>query len=149
MTRINLIDPAQLCDKHLMAEYRELIRIPNGVLSGTLKAAYPDAPKEYKLGAGHIKFFVDKLVWLAGRQVRLHNELLFRGFKVEWMLWGKIAETEAYQQSFRNWYTPTQTEIQLNIDRIIERMPAKPRWTNRDVPAYWNDYLHERQLLGN
>ena len=31
MTRINLIPPKELCDQHLLAEFRELTRIPNAV----------------------------------------------------------------------------------------------------------------------
>ncbi|HGJ5874346.1 MAG TPA: pyrimidine dimer DNA glycosylase/endonuclease V [Arsenophonus apicola] len=29
MTRINVIPPNELCDQHLLAEHRELTRIPN------------------------------------------------------------------------------------------------------------------------
>lgn len=29
MTRINLVPPEELCDQHLLAEHRELTRIPN------------------------------------------------------------------------------------------------------------------------
>lgn len=34
MTRINLIPPEELCDQHLLAEHRELTRIPNAVARG-------------------------------------------------------------------------------------------------------------------
>ena len=34
MTRINLVPPAELCDQHLLAEHRELTRIPNAVARG-------------------------------------------------------------------------------------------------------------------
>jgi len=34
MTRINLVPPEELCDQHLLAELRELPRIPNAVLKG-------------------------------------------------------------------------------------------------------------------
>lgn len=146
MTRINLIDHAQLCDKHLMAEYRELIRIPNGVISGKLKSSYPDAPKHYVLGAGHIKFFVNKLQWLFYRHQKLHDELEFRGFNVTYMVWiDRILFTPEYEASIRykldhGDYVPTPAEIQLNISRLIERMPANPRWTNRDIPDYWRNH---------
>lgn len=59
MTRINLVHPSRLCDQHLLAELRELPRIPNGVLSGRLKRHYDDAPEHYVLGYGHVKFFVN------------------------------------------------------------------------------------------
>ena len=34
MTRINLVPPEELCDQHLLAEHRELTRIPNAVAKG-------------------------------------------------------------------------------------------------------------------
>jgi len=34
MTRINLVPPQELCDQHLLAEHRELTRIPNAVARG-------------------------------------------------------------------------------------------------------------------
>lgn len=37
MTRINVVPPSELCDQHLLAEFRELTRIPNGVLYGKFK----------------------------------------------------------------------------------------------------------------
>lgn len=39
MTRINLIAPAELCDQHLLAEHRELTRIPNAVAKGNLASS--------------------------------------------------------------------------------------------------------------
>lgn len=139
MTRINLIDPSLLCDKHLMAEYRELIRIPNGVISGRLKPQYPDAPKEYTLGAGHIKFFVDKLPWLFARHLKLYEELVYhRYFDITWMEWEDIIPSEHYHCN--STWEPTQTEISINLSRIIDRMPANPKWTNRPTPDYWKGY---------
>lgn len=55
MTRINCVPVEELTDKHLLAEYRELPRIFN------LARAVEDAPTEYVLGTGHMKFFYDKL----------------------------------------------------------------------------------------
>ena len=54
MTRINLVPPAELCDQHLLAEHRELTRIPNAVAKG--KYHLKGQPTEYKLGEGHVRF---------------------------------------------------------------------------------------------
>lgn len=119
-----------------MAEYRELIRIPNGVISGRLKSSYPDAPKEYTLGAGHIKFFVDKLPWLFQRHITLHDELFdVRGFNIEWMCWQTIIKDDKYH--YNSSWKPTPAEISLNLSRIIDHMPANPKWTNRPTPDYY------------
>ena len=47
MTRINLVSPAELCDQHLLAEHRELTRIPNAVAKG--KFSLKGQPDDYKL----------------------------------------------------------------------------------------------------
>ncbi len=59
MTRINLVPPEELCDQHLLAEHRELTRIPNAVAKG--KYHLKGQPAEYKLGEGHVRFFFNKL----------------------------------------------------------------------------------------
>ena len=76
MTRINLIPPSELCDKHLIAEMHELPRVFR------LARPCPDAPKQYTLGKGHVKFFYDKIAFLHGRFIALVDEMLNRGFKV-------------------------------------------------------------------
>ena len=60
MTRINIIDPAELTDQHLIAEYREITMVP-GSLNRTLnsKIGYKESkvPKRYTLNGGHVYFF--------------------------------------------------------------------------------------------
>ena len=54
MTRINCgIPPAELTNKHLIAEHREIKRIPNCVIKG--KYSLTGQPDSFKLGAGHVK----------------------------------------------------------------------------------------------
>ena len=82
MTRINLgIPPAQLTNKHLIAEHRELKRIPNAVAKG--KCNLKNIPSQFTLGKGHVSFFYDKLGYLKDRYVDLYNECLVRGFNVQ------------------------------------------------------------------
>ena len=73
MTRINCVPPSELTNKHLVAEYRELPRI------FALARHCNDAPKEYCLGTGHMKFFYDKLWYLVKRQYAIVLEMLGRG----------------------------------------------------------------------
>ena len=70
MTRINLVPPAELCDQHLLAEHRELTRIPNAVAKG--KFSLKGQPEDYKLGEGHVRFFFNKLAFLKQRYDLLH-----------------------------------------------------------------------------
>ena len=83
MTRINLVPPAELCDQHLLAEHRELTRIPNAVAKG--KYHLKGQPAEYKLGEGHVRFFFNKLTFLKKRYDALHAECKARGFNVQYI----------------------------------------------------------------
>lgn len=125
MTRINVVPPQELCDQHLLAEHRELTRIPNRVLSG--KFSLEGQPSEYVLGKGHVKFFYDKVNYLWKRYMLLHNECWKRGFKPS-LKWPKTANDlpNCYWQD----YTPTPEALELNRQRITERMPAKPRFSS-------------------
>lgn len=81
MTRINAgIPVTDLVDAHLLAEHREIKRIPNAIKTG--KPKLKDIPNEFKLGTGHVKFFYNKLKFLHKRYVSLYNECINRGFNV-------------------------------------------------------------------
>jgi len=81
MTRINaFVPPENLCDQMLIAEHREIKRIPNTIRSG--KAILKTIPAQFKLGTGHVKFFYDKLGYLRNRYALLLLECRRRGFNV-------------------------------------------------------------------
>ena len=92
MTRINLVPPAELCDQHLLAEHRELTRIPNAVAKG--KFHLKGQPTEYKLGEGHVRFFFNKMAFLKKRYDLLHAECKARGFNVQY-IWNENLPQEA------------------------------------------------------
>lgn len=84
MTRINAnIKPAHLIDQHLIAEYREIVRIPNYVHKNTDKAreALNRAPDAFKLNSGHVLFFYDKNNFLHKRFLNLKIEMSRRNIE--------------------------------------------------------------------
>lgn len=82
MTRINVGYPVKkLNTKMLLAEHREIKRIPNIVKSG--RANLNNIPEKFTLGKGHVSFFYNKLGWLIERYSEVHNECLRRGFNVK------------------------------------------------------------------
>lgn len=127
MTRINIVPVEELCDQHLLAEHRELVRIPNCLVSGKLKFEYMDRPEDYCLGEGHVKFFTNKLRYLFNRYQQLNDECIKRGFNVTYM-WPQHFFNKT---TLRYWddYRPTKWALRLNRDRIAERMPARARHT--------------------
>lgn len=125
MTRINLIPPEELCDQHLLAEHRELTRIPNAVARGKFSLEWQ--PADYKLGAGHVKFFFDKLMFLKRRYEALHRECLRRGFRVN-NIW---PQTLPDSPDLWKDYIPTNSALAENRERIRIRMPKVPRFTQK------------------
>ncbi|WP_443089508.1 pyrimidine dimer DNA glycosylase/endonuclease V [Xenorhabdus sp. Sc-CR9] len=81
MTRINVIPPNELCDQHLLAEHRELTRIPNDIIKRNGKVTLTTL-EAYTLGNGHVIFFRDKLLFLKKRYEVIYQECLNRGFSV-------------------------------------------------------------------
>lgn len=81
MTRINAgISPVELPSRLLLAEIREIKRIPNLINKG--KYNLNDIPDKFTLGTGHVKFFYNKGFYLYRRYLSLRNEALRRGFNV-------------------------------------------------------------------
>lgn len=125
MTRINVVPVEELCDQHLLAEWRELPRM-NGFADKCVDASIPG---EYVLGAGHMKFFLDKAQFLERRHMELTAELERRGFNLN--IKTKFVMTSKHGSAD---YSPTPEALSINRARIQERMPANARWpTNKRI----------------
>ena len=120
MTRINVgIPPAELINQHLLAEHREIKRIPNCIAKG--KYNMEGIPDKFKLGTGHVKFFYNKLLYLKKRYISLYNECVKRGFNVQ----NYISAWDNVPQKLMNDY-----KVRANDCRII-RQRINDRKTNR------------------
>jgi len=117
MTRINIgVPPRELTNKHLIAEHREIKRIPNVVSKGkyNLKGVSP----HFTLGKGHVSFFYDKLGYLKERYVSLYNECINRGFNVQ----NYEASWDGVPQELMNSYVPTERDVLIVTERIADRL---------------------------
>jgi len=125
MTRINLVEPHQLTDKHLMAEYHELPRIFTAVSKLEAKFKTPAdvvIPDHYVLATGHMKFFYNKISWLIDRYSNLFQELTARGFKLDRDLYSRIYDSALdIAPQWRNSYKPRPEDIYLNMVRLCKR----------------------------
>ena len=87
MTRVNVgIRAYELTDQHLMAEYREILRIPKMAIAWVKKnsiAKVCSLPNSFSLGTGHVKFFYNKLAYIDSRFEELYSELKKREYKVQ------------------------------------------------------------------
>tara|TARA_Y100000389_G_scaffold169242_1_gene175361 strand:- start:105 stop:482 length:378 start_codon:yes stop_codon:yes gene_type:complete len=116
MTRINVgIPPADLVNQHLIAEHREIKRIPNCIAKG--KYNMEGIPDKFKLGTGHVKFFYNKLLYLKNRYISLYNECIKRGFNVQ----NYIAAWDNVPQKLMNDYKVEDNDIIIIKQRIDER----------------------------
>ena len=124
MTRINVgIPPADLVNQHLIAEHREIKRIPNCIAKG--KYNMEGIPDKFKLGTGHVKFFYNKLLYLKNRYISLYNECIKRGFNVQ----NYISAWDNVPQELMNDYAVEANDIKIIKQRIDERKPKKQNKT--------------------
>lgn len=123
MTRINAgIPAAMLTGKHLLAEHREIKRIPNEVRKAIteekLNQALQGVPSEFRLGSGHVKFFRNKLGYLLRRYKQIHTEAKERGFCVQ----DYSGAWDSLPAELMQDYQPTPKAIAEVMARIDERI---------------------------
>lgn len=129
MTRINTIDPFDLLDQHLFAEWRELPRIFALARYWSDSGERSKIPDSYRLGTGHVRFFYDKLQWLAFRHAILTSELLARGYNLgngyielgEYIGWMKAE----YPQLWNGW-EPNAEAHRINLERLQDKLDMRP-----------------------
>jgi deoxyribonuclease (pyrimidine dimer) len=118
MTRINVgIPPTELVNQHLIAEHREIKRIPNCIAKG--KYNMQGIPDKFKLGTGHVKFFYNKLLYLKNRYISLYEECIKRGFNVQ----NYISAWDNVPEELMNDYKVEDNDIKIIKQRIDERRP--------------------------
>jgi len=125
MTRINLVQPKELSTKHLVAEYREITRLPKNLRIALNRKSKPfsftEIPQSYTLGKGHVKFFFDKMLFLKNRFESLVDEMLQRGYNPTY----RDSTIFDCDSEYMNDYTPTQEALEINRSRINERLRGR------------------------
>tara|TARA_B100000131_G_scaffold149962_1_gene145498 strand:- start:25 stop:429 length:405 start_codon:yes stop_codon:yes gene_type:complete len=129
MTRINLVEPSELTDQHLIAEYREIFMV-GGSLKRTLvsKAGYQESkvPKRYTLNTGHVYFFYNKGRYLHKRYTELIIEMKKRGFEPDS---SRTFPTKVFKDNglYNDWM-PNIEDYKIIRQRIAEKIAMKPNW---------------------
>lgn len=117
MTRINTgFDPKKLTRQHLIAEHREIKRIPNMVASG--KANLDNIPDTFRLGDGHVKFFYNKLGYLLKRYKLLYQECVSRGYNVQ----NYESAWDNVPADLMGDYCPNEYDKNLIVERIKSKL---------------------------
>lgn len=127
MTRINCaIKPSELSTKHLIAELREIKRIPNHIFTNKDKLNLKGIPDRFTLGTGHVKFFYKKLGYLYERYKLLYYEAKnIRKFNVT-----------DYSESFINAISARPDLNNDYVERIEDRIILLERLKERDYDFY-------------
>lgn len=122
MTRINVIPVQELTVKHLVSEYKEIMRLPGNLqtsLNRKSKAfSIKEIPSQYTLGTGHIKYFFNKFTFLKKRFELLVGEMKRRGYKPNFTDSSIFNVDEKWMGD----YTPTDEAIRINRERISIRL---------------------------
>ena len=124
--RVNLIPTYELTDQHLVAEYCEQFMLV-GMLQKTLNSKQgfvpSRVPKEFTLNKGHAYFFFNKGRFIYQRFEKLKWEMKARKISVNrhFPLW-------AWPDKLFNDWTPSERDISISRQRIIERIAKKPEW---------------------
>ena len=127
MTRINVVEPSELTNKHLMGELHEITRVYGLVRKAQdrkiNKYNFKDKikqPSAYTMGTSHVYFFYDKLGFITDRYYALNQEAVKRNFKVNPI--DKQQLVSDIQQWWFGEYQPTQEAVEINRKRIKERL---------------------------
>jgi deoxyribonuclease (pyrimidine dimer) len=130
MTRINIIEPSELTDQHLIAEYREIFMVGSS-LQRSLKSKNwnpKDIPIKFTLNTGHVKFFYDKGKYLSNRYDELRTEMRARGMTPDIT---RVFKKEQWPNELWNDWTPNLEDYKVIRERIEERIKSKPNWYRR------------------
>jgi deoxyribonuclease (pyrimidine dimer) len=116
MTRINVgINPRILTQPHLIAEHREIKRVPNTIKSG--KAKIEGIPSQFTLGTGHVKWSYDKQLFLLKRYRDIRDECLRRGYKVT----NYESAWDGVPKELMNDYSPTERDKAIVMERLVSK----------------------------
>lgn len=125
MTRINLGIPVRnLTDEHLLAEHREIKRIPESYKASIRSGSINRIPNKFCLGKGHVLYFVDKPAYTFRRYLQLYRECLRRGFDVQ--LYSENWDCYPDEMFYRD-IRASSYNRNIIVDRIIERIKSSPK----------------------
>ena len=137
-----------LADQHLFAEWREIKMIvpsaKRSIQAQPISKIYEKISSKYTLNTGHVTFFYNKLQFLKERFGLLTDECYQRGFDITPFDF----ETEDYKFVYNTidqiYWLPTENDILVNIERIVQRLNERPNWYRYYGDVYTPDFFTDR-----
>ena len=122
MVRVNIINPKNLTDQHLIAEYKEIIMLI-GYVKKHSETSPDKIPKHYLLGSGHILFFKNKLSYIKNRFNKIKKEMKKRGFKAN-----RNINISRFTEKLKKGWHASEEDKKIIKKRLIQRVKLKPKW---------------------
>ena len=124
MTRINSAIPVKnLTDEYLLAEHREIKRLPSCLAKAIKSGSIDKIPEKFTLGKGHVLFFLDKMRFIRQRYLQIYDECKSRDMNVQ----SYLSSFDNIESKYMNEYTPTKEEHVLLVERIRIRISESKR----------------------
>lgn len=120
MVRVNLLNPKNLTDQHLMAEYYEILMLATYIKK---HPSLEKLPEHYVLGKGHMRFFKDKVGYLKKRHERIVKEMKKRGFNPK-----QRFTLKGFNKKALNDWKPSKEDKKIIKKRLIQRIKLKPKF---------------------
>ena len=138
MTRINAyINPVKLLDTHLIAEIKEI----NQLCGSIAMIKNRDIPKNFTLGTGHVKFFLDKGLYLSKRFNHLKSEARRRNFNVLSQFNYSVWNDNTYKD-----FIPNDIEI-IRIQKVLANRISERILNQKQEPRYYSNYITKEHAI--
>lgn len=126
MTRVTILDPSDLTNEWLLANHREIPRIVNELIEHPERLVLKDIPKQFTLGNGHIKYFRNKLLYIAKLHQATIEECKKRGINYDKSITVELNKLPEHIKMFcLNDWTPTTSDYRIIIERLRERFALR------------------------
>ena len=122
MVRVNIINPKNLTDQHLIAEYKEILMLV-GYIKKHSETSLDKIPPYYLLGSGHILFFKNKLGYLKKRFEKIKKEMKKRGFEAN-----KEININQFSEKLKKDWHASEEDKKIIKKRLVKKIKLKPLW---------------------
>lgn len=126
MTRVTILDPSDLTNEWLLANHREIPRVVNELIDHPERLVLKDIPKQFTLNVGHVKFFRNKLLYIAKLHQATIEECKKRGINYDKDIVVNLDDLPDHVKMFcLNDWTPTTSDHCIIIERLRERFALR------------------------
>lgn len=115
------VNPKMLTDSWLIAEQVELLMI-GGMLRRNNYQPKSSIPSTFRLGKGHMLFWVNKMRYLKRRHIEVKKEVARRGFKVT----DREIDLNEFPKEFCFDWQPSLKDSQILRERLLWKLYNKP-----------------------